>query len=33
MAYSMGRVRVTGSMKPLTTIDMACSSVSPRLMR
>ena len=32
-AYSMGSVRVTGSMNPLTTIDMACSSVRPRLIR
>ena len=32
-AYSIGSVRVTGSMKPLTTIDIDCSSVSPRLIR
>ena len=32
-AYSMGSVRVTGSMKPLTTMPMACSSERPRLIR
>jgi len=32
-AYSMGRVRVMGSMKPLTIMPMACSSERPRLMR
>jgi len=32
-AYSIGRVRVTGSMKPLTIIPIACSSVRPRLWR
>ena len=32
-AYSMGSVRVTGSMKPLTIMPMACSSVRPRLFR
>ena len=32
-AYSIGRVRVTGSMKPLTIKPMACSSVRPRLCR
>ena len=32
-AYSIGRVRVTGSMKPLTTMPMACSSERPRLIR
>ena len=32
-AYSMGSVRVTGSMKPLTTMPMACSSERPRLCR
>ena len=32
-AYSMGKVRVTGSMKPLTTIDVAWSHDRPRLIR
>ena len=32
-AYSMGSVRVTGSMKPLTIMPMAWLSVSPRLIR
>jgi len=32
-AYSMGSVRVTGSMNPLTTIPIACSSDNPRLIR
>ena len=32
-AYSMGSVRVTGSMKPLTIMPMACSSERPRLIR
>ncbi len=32
-AYSIGRVLVTGSMKPLTTMPMAWSSDSPRLIR
>ena len=32
-AYSIGSVRVTGSMKPFTTMPMACSADSPRLIR
>ena len=32
-AYSIGRVRVIGSMKPLTTMPIACSSERPRLIR
>ena len=32
-AYSIGRVRVTGSTKPLTIMPMACSSERPRLIR
>ena len=32
-AYSIGSVRVTGSMKPFTTMPMACSSERPRLIR
>ncbi len=32
-AYSIGSVRVTGSMKPLTIMPMACSSERPRLIR
>ena len=32
-AYSIGSVRVTGSMKPLMIIPMAWDSVIPRLMR
>ncbi len=32
-AYSIGNVLVTGSMKPLTTMPMACSSERPRLIR
>jgi|GEM_PF-4683688 len=32
-AYSMGNVRVTGSMNPFTIMPMAWLSVSPRLMR
>ena len=32
-AYSIGRVRVTGSMKPLTTMPIACSWERPRLIR
>jgi hypothetical protein len=32
-AYSIGSVRVTGSMNPLTTMLIACSSDSPRLIR
>ena len=32
-AYSMGSVRVTGSMKPLTIMLMACCSERPRLIR
>ncbi|MEA2716605.1 MAG: hypothetical protein QOI99_922 [Actinomycetota bacterium] len=32
-AYSMGRVRVTGSMKPLTIMPIACCSERPRLIR
>ena len=32
-AYSIGSVRVIGSMKPLTTMPIACSSESPRLIR
>ena len=33
MAYSIGSSLVTGSMKPLTIIDAASSSESPRLWR
>ena len=32
-AYSIGSVRVIGSMKPLTTMPIACSSERPRLIR
>ena len=32
-AYSIGSVRVMGSMKPLTTMLIACSCDRPRLMR
>jgi hypothetical protein len=32
-AYSIGRVRVTGSMNPLTTMPIACSCERPRLIR
>ncbi len=32
-AYSIGRVRVIGSMKPLTTMPIACSCDRPRLIR
>lgn len=32
-AYSIGSVRVIGSMKPLTTMLIACSSDRPRLIR
>ena len=32
-AYSMGSVRVTGSMNPLTIMLMACCSERPRLIR
>ena len=32
-AYSIGSVRVTGSMKPLTIMLMACCSDRPRLIR
>ena len=32
-AYSIGSIRVTGSMNPFTTMPVACSSESPRLMR
>jgi uncharacterized protein YcbX len=32
-AYSIGSVLVIGSMKPLTTMPMACSSERPRLIR
>ena len=32
-AYSIGSVRVTGSMKPLTIMLIACCSERPRLMR
>ena len=32
-AYSIGSVRVIGSMNPLTTMPIACSSERPRLIR
>jgi hypothetical protein len=32
-AYSIGNVFVIGSMKPFTTIPIACSSERPRLIR
>jgi len=32
-AYSIGRVRVIGSMKPLTIMLIACCSDRPRLIR
>ena len=32
-AYSIGSVRVTGSMNPFTIIPMAWLSVSPRLIK
>ncbi len=32
-AYSIGNSRTIGSMNPATTIEVACSSVSPRLIR
>ena len=32
-AYSIGSVRVIGSMKPFTTMPIACSSERPRLIR
>ena len=32
-AYSIGRVLVIGSMKPLTIMPIACSSDNPRLIR
>ena len=32
-AYSIGSVRVTGSMKPLTIMPIACSCERPRLIR
>ena len=32
-AYSIGSVRVTGSMKPLTIMLIACCSERPRLIR